>query len=103
MTSKLKDAREKAGYTIEEVADILKIRKKYIVDLEEGVLEDMPGKVYIKGYTKLYHKFLGLKCPKNKVIAVQAPKLDESGKIHKKYVILVSTIALALVISIYIL
>jgi len=101
MTSKLKEAREKAGYTIEEVSDILKIRKKYIHDLEKGELEDLPGKVYIEGYTKLYHEFLGLKYSQNKVIIVRTPKLNANSKIHKKYIILISTIALSLIISIY--
>lgn len=102
MTSKLKEAREKAGYTIEEVSDILKIRKKYIVDLEEGILEDMPGEVYIKGYTKVYYEFLGLERPKAKGILVKVQKTDAvDDKINKKYIILISSIGLLFVISLY--
>ena len=102
MVSKLKEAREKAGYTIEEVSDILKIRKQYIMDLETGDLDDLPGQIYIAGYTKLYHEFLGLECHEGQAIIIKTPKLDENNKIHKKYIILASTIALALVVSIYV-
>lgn len=103
MTSKLKEAREKAGYTIEEVSEILKIRKKYIMDIEEGTLEDMPGKVYIKGYTNAYHEFLGLKRPKDEVITVKVPEIDDSSNhVHKKYIVIISIISLVLVVSLYV-
>jgi len=102
MTSKLKETREKAGYTVEEVSDILKIRKQYIVDLEEGTIEDIPGQVYVRGYTKLYHEFLGLKFPKTKLMEVATPKSDKlDNNANRIYIILISSIILFLVISIY--
>ena len=56
----LKTARINAGHTVEEVAFALKIRKHYIVALEEGEFESLPGKVYSNGYLNLYLKYLGL-------------------------------------------
>lgn len=56
----LKQARIEAGKTIEEVASHLKIKKQYLVALEEEKLELLPAEVYAKGYLKLYSKYLGL-------------------------------------------
>ncbi len=64
MTSILKETREKNGYTVEEVSEILKIRKQYIISLEEENFTNIPGDIYVKGYLKNYHEFLGLELPK---------------------------------------
>ena len=45
MTSKLKEAREKAGYTIDYVADKLNIRKHYLIALEEEDYDSIPGQI----------------------------------------------------------
>jgi transcriptional regulator with XRE-family HTH domain len=103
MASKLKEAREKAGYTIEEVADILKIRKQYLLDLEEEAFDDIPGEVYVKGYSKIYHEFLGLKVPKKNVVTVHVPKAVRiDNKIEAKHVVIMSAVILALVVVIYV-
>lgn len=103
MASKLKEAREKAGYSIEEVADILKIRKQYLLDLEEEDFEDIPGKVYVEGYTKIYYEFLGLKPPQKKAVAVPVPKAVKiDNKIEAKHVVIISALLLVLVVSIYV-
>ena len=62
MSSKLKEAREEAGYTVEEVAEKLNIRKQYIICLQEGNFEGIPGKLYVEGYTKMYTEFLYHPC-----------------------------------------
>mgnify|MGYP006104544959 CR=1 FL=1 len=103
MASKLKEEREKAGYSIEDVAEILKIRKQYIVDLEEETFESIPGKVYVDGYIKMYYELLGLDCPKKKTISVKAPKLVKiDNKINTKYIVLVSAGILVAIIALYI-
>ena len=90
MTSKLKEAREAAGYSIEEISNILKIRKQYIVNLEEEVFDDIPGQVYVDGYTKIYHEFLGLECPTKSNIPLNTPKLSMVEMlIDKKYIIFI--------------
>ena len=60
MTFKLKELREAAGYSIEHIASKLNIRKQYLVALEEGDYNSIPGKIYVEGYTKMYYEFLGI-------------------------------------------
>lgn len=104
MSSKLKEAREKAGYTIEEVAEKLNIRKQYIVFLEEGNLDGIPGKVYAEGYTKLYSEFFGIESPIKSIKAIEKPlvnNISNQQKIKRKYIIFFSAILLVLVILAY--
>lgn len=58
--SLLKRAREELGYTLEDVAQETKIQKRYIADLEEENYDDMPGRIYEKGFLKTYVTLLGL-------------------------------------------
>jgi len=102
MTSKLREARESAGYTVEQVAEILKIRKQYVLDLEEENFSSMPGQIYIDGYTKIYHEFLGLEINDDNDHAVIRPR--ESGKknvFKQKLVLLLSAIMLIVTVGIY--
>jgi cytoskeletal protein RodZ len=103
MTSSLKKAREAAGYSIEEVSKILKIRKQYIINLEEESFDDIPGQVYVDGYTKIYHEFLGIDGPTKSNIPLNTPKLAKvENKIEKKYVIFISAVILVAVVSLYV-
>ncbi|GAB4162255.1 MAG: hypothetical protein Tsb006_0250 [Rickettsiaceae bacterium] len=103
MTSKLKEAREKAGYTVEEVSEILKIRKQYIINLEEENFENMPGKIYVKGYTKVYYEFLGLDLPQDGEPHVVEHKAagEESGKVWNKIIALIALVLLVIVVFAY--
>lgn len=94
MNSDLKDAREKAGYTIEEVSAKLNIRKQYLISLEEGDLDSLPGKIYVDGYTRMYYDYLGLTLPQK---TIQDPKcaqtLINAQKVNskqRKFVLLLS-------------
>jgi cytoskeletal protein RodZ len=60
MISKLKQSRIHLNLTVEEVANHLKIRKQYIIAIEENRLEEIPGKAYIDGYIKMYCNYLGI-------------------------------------------
>lgn len=104
MSSKLKEAREEAGYTVEEVAEKLNIRKQYIICLEEGNFEGIPGKVYVEGYTKMYSEFLGIEAPNKSVkTAMQTSEVtvNSKQKVKRKYVVFLSAMMLILVILIY--
>lgn len=104
MSSKFKEAREKAGYTVEEVAGKLNIRKQYIVSLEEGNLDAIPGKVYAEGYTKLYSEFLGIENPiKSDKTPDKVPvkNISNHQKIKRKYTVFFSAILLVLVTLTY--
>lgn len=60
MPSYLKQARQEAGKTLEEISFDLKIRKQYLIALEEDDISSLPGEVYAKGYLKLYSNYLGI-------------------------------------------
>ena len=56
----LKEIREELGITIEEASKETKIRKKYILALENDEFSKIPGRVYEKAFLKTYADFLGI-------------------------------------------
>ena len=56
----LADARREQNLTIQQVAEKIHIRQQYLVDLEEGQLSDLPGRVYILGFIRTYARLLDL-------------------------------------------
>ncbi len=58
---RLREIREKAGISIEEIANSIKVNKKYLIQIEEDDYEDMPSEVYVRGFLKSYSDFLGIK------------------------------------------
>ena len=56
----LKNARENKGLTLDEIALETKIQKRYLEDLEKEDFEDMPGKVYERGFLRTYAEALDL-------------------------------------------
>ena len=104
MSSKLREAREEAGYTVEEVANQLNIRKQYIICLEEGNLEGIPGKVYAEGYTKMYSEFLGIEAPNKYTQTIEKipeVSINNQQKVKRKYIVFLSAMLLILVILVY--
>ncbi len=102
MSSRLKEARESAGYTVEQVAEILKIRKQYVIDLEEENFNGIPGKIYVDGYTKIYHEFLGLELNDDNEHSVVRPRESATkGVIKQKLILLVSLVMLIVILGIY--
>ncbi len=62
MSSMLKQIRLDSGKTLNQISsDLIKIRKKYLVALEEGDFDVLPGEVYVRGYLKLYLDYLNVK------------------------------------------
>lgn len=57
----LKRARAEKKLTFEEIEIHLRIRKKFLVALEENSWDKLPSLPYIKGFLKNYSSFLGLK------------------------------------------
>ncbi len=57
---RLKQARERAGLSRQQVADKLFLHQGYVKALEEDCYEKLPGPTFIKGYIRAYCKFLGL-------------------------------------------
>ncbi len=106
MTSKLKEAREASGYSIDYIADNLNIRKQYLIALEEEDYDSIPGKIYVDGYTKMYYDFLGIKQAEHDDDLTTSQILSNSdtpitSSKYKKYIIICSVILLVLVVVSY--
>lgn len=57
---KLEEARKRKGVSIREVSESTKIRGDYISAIEAGNFEINLPEVYLRGFVRLYAKFLGL-------------------------------------------
>ncbi|MBI5027183.1 MAG: helix-turn-helix domain-containing protein [Nitrospirae bacterium] len=56
----LKAEREKRSLSLKEISANLKVSQAYLRALEEEKYEQIPGEVFVKGYLRLYSRFLGL-------------------------------------------
>jgi len=56
----LRDARERLGWALPDVANMLRIRPAYLEALEAGRLDQLPGNAYAIGYLRTYATTLGL-------------------------------------------
>ncbi|MFA1688047.1 helix-turn-helix domain-containing protein [Candidatus Rickettsia barbariae] len=108
MLSMLKQIRLDSGKTLNQVSSDLKIRKKYLVALEEGDFDVLPGEVYVRGYLKLYLDYLNVK--DRNAEQIEATKQNETEKLlnnkratvinykRKKQLVLISIIMLSIII-----
>lgn len=78
----LENARTKKGLTIEKVYKKTRIHPGILRALEEGKVENLLNKVYIKGFLKKYSEFLGL--DKDSIVREYAKDLPEETeqKLH---------------------
>jgi cytoskeleton protein RodZ len=56
----LKSVRESRGLELEEAAKVTRIKKSYLVAIEDGDFEKLPNPAYIKGFLRLYAGYLSL-------------------------------------------
>jgi len=56
----LAEERKERNLTLKQVADQIHIRQRYLMDLEEGQLADLPGFVYVFGFIRTYARLLHL-------------------------------------------
>jgi cytoskeleton protein RodZ len=56
----LRAARERIGWSLQQIADALRIRLQYLDALEEGRIGDLPGNAYALGFLRTYANTLGL-------------------------------------------
>ena len=56
----LRDAREASGLSIQDMSEALRIRRVYLVALEEGRMRDLPSPAYAWGFVRNYANALGL-------------------------------------------
>ncbi len=57
--SRLRDARRKAGYSIDDISTNLRIRYEYIEAIEQGDFAKLPGIAYLNGFLRTYAEYLG--------------------------------------------
>lgn len=60
MFEEFKKKREELGKTIEEISEITKIKKSYLIAIEEGNYNELPLEVFTRSYIKIYAQFLGV-------------------------------------------
>ena len=58
--ARLKEAREAKGYSLEDLQEMTKIQKRYLVGIEEGNYSIMPGSFYVRAFIKQYAEAVGL-------------------------------------------
>ncbi|MBD1379286.1 helix-turn-helix domain-containing protein [Metabacillus arenae] len=57
---RLKEAREEKNYSLDDLQTITKIQKRYLIALEEGNYQIIPGKFYVRAFIKQYSEAVGL-------------------------------------------
>ncbi|WP_165694307.1 helix-turn-helix domain-containing protein, partial [Teichococcus deserti] len=59
----LREARLSLGVSLEELAEALRINRRYLAALEEGRVRDLPGVAYGTGFVRSYAQSMGLDAP----------------------------------------
>ncbi|MEK4754951.1 RodZ domain-containing protein [Priestia sp. FSL R5-0597] len=57
---RLRQERESKGLSLEDLQKLTKIQKRYLLGIEEGNYEVMPGKFYVRAFIKQYCEAIGL-------------------------------------------
>lgn len=56
----LRKAREQRGFTLEDIQEYTKIRKRYLEAIETGDYKILPGSFYVRAFVKTYAETVGL-------------------------------------------
>ena len=78
VAEQLRQAREAKGLTVQQVAEITKIRTDHLIALEEGNFNLFPAPVYIRGFVRNYSALLKLDVPQ--VMACLDTELSATSK-----------------------
>lgn len=57
---KLRAAREAKGYTLDDLQQITKIQKRYLIAIEDDKFDQLPGDFYVRAFVKQYANTVGL-------------------------------------------
>lgn len=77
----LKKARQEKNLAFDEIEKSLRIRKKFLMALEENAWDKLPSLPYIKGFLKNYSTFLGLNAEEMTAIFRRQFSFREKGGI----------------------
>lgn len=58
--NRLKEAREQKNISLDQLQSLTKIQKRYLIGIEEGNYDSMPGKFYVRAFIKQYAEVVGL-------------------------------------------
>ncbi|WLR43482.1 helix-turn-helix domain-containing protein [Bacillus carboniphilus] len=58
--NRLKEARVEKNYTLDDIQRLTKIQKRYLIAIEEGNYDILPGKFYIRAFIKQYAEAVDL-------------------------------------------
>jgi len=72
---RLKEERERQGYSLDDIAIATKIRPQFLKGIEEGNYKGLPSSAYIQGFVKNYIDYLGL--PQKQLMALFRREFDE--------------------------
>lgn len=73
--ARMKQRRKELGLSLEQVSDVVKIRKVYLEALEEGNYDVFDSAIYTKGFLKNYAVFLGIE--PNRALALYRRECEE--------------------------
>lgn len=74
----LKGERENKNYSFETIEKATKIKKEYLLAIEDGKFGKLPSEAYALGFVKNYADFLDL--PKNKIAALFKREYEEEKR-----------------------
>lgn len=57
---KLQEARQEKGYTLDDLQQITKIQKRYLIAIEDKKFDELPGDFYVRAFVKQYANTVGL-------------------------------------------
>ena len=58
--SDLKRIRDELGVSLEEIAEVVKVRMAYLRAIEEDRFEKTPSRIFLKGFLRAYAQYIGL-------------------------------------------
>ncbi|MFH1536583.1 MAG: helix-turn-helix domain-containing protein [Patescibacteria group bacterium] len=105
---KLYRAREEQEITLEKAAEDTRVKKEYLIFLEKGEYNKLPGLLFIENYLKTYTNYLHLSWPRVKKmyeqekILYKAPATPGKSALHIKRALNVPKLIYVLVIALVI-
>jgi transcriptional regulator with XRE-family HTH domain len=80
---RLRRAREARGLTVDEVADRIRIKKAYVMAMEQGQFDALPSPFYARSYLRTYAHFLGLDA--SAVLREYREQTSEQGNFERPF------------------